>query len=220
MQNKERGKGFSPWENQRGNMDKKPGKLFVISGPSGAGKSTVIARLLRSLNTVYFSISATTRPPRRGERDGIDYHFIERREFEKMIERGELLEHAEYVGNYYGTPAKPVEEKLAAGYDVILDIESDGARQVMKKRPDAIGIFLFPGSFKVLEERLRLRSTDEEDKIIKRMEKARQECQRIDMYDYIVINDRVETAAEEVIAIMRAEKCKTAERVHYLKGEC
>lgn len=201
-------------------MDRRPGKLFVISGPSGAGKSTVIARLLKSLNTVYFSISATTRQPRRGERDGIDYHFIERSEFEKMIERDELLEHAEYVGNYYGTPAGPVQEKLDAGYDVILDIESDGARQVMGKRPDAIGIFLFPGSFKVLEERLRLRSTDAEDKIIKRMEKARHECREIDMYDYIIINDRVETAAEEAIAIMTAEKCKTAERIHYLRGDC
>lgn len=201
-------------------MDKRPGKLFVISGPSGAGKSTVIARLLKSLNTVYFSISATTREPRRGERDGIDYLFIKRDEFEEMIKRDEFLEHAEYVGNYYGTPSKPVDEKQAAGYDVILDIESAGAKQVMEKRPDAIGIFLFPGSFKVLEERLRLRSTDSEEKIRLRMEKARQECLQIDMYDYIIINDRVETAAEEVIAIMTAEKCKTAERIHYLKGDC
>lgn len=195
------------------------GKLFVISGPSGAGKSTVITRLLKQLNNVYFSISATTREPRRGERDGIDYHFITREQFEQMIKNDELLEHAEYVGNYYGTPEKPVDEKLAAGYDVILDIETEGASQVMARRPDAIGIFLFPGSFSVLEERLRLRSTDSEDKILRRLEKARQECKKAEMYDYIIINDRFETACDEAIAIMTAEKCKTAERLHYLKED-
>ena len=195
------------------------GKLFVISGPSGAGKSTVITRLLKQLNNVYFSISATTREPRRGERDGIDYHFLQKEEFERMLANNELLEHAEYVGNYYGTPAKPVDEKLAAGYDVILDIETKGAEQVMKNRPEAIGIFLFPGSFAVLEERLRLRSTDSEDKILKRLAQARVECKKAQMYRYIIINDRVETACDEAIAIITAEKCKTAERLHYLEEE-
>ena len=195
------------------------GKLFVISGPSGAGKSTVITRLLKQLNNVYFSISATTREPRRGERDGIDYHFMQKEEFERMLANNELLEHAEYVGNYYGTPAKPVDEKLAAGYDVILDIETKGAEQVMKNRPEAIGIFLFPGSFAVLEERLRLRSTDSEDKILKRLAQARVECKKAQMYRYIIINDRVETACDEAIAIITAEKCKTAERLHYLEEE-
>ena len=195
------------------------GKLFVISGPSGAGKSTVITRLLKQLNNVYFSISATTREPRRGERDGIDYHFMQKEEFERMLANNELLEHAEYVGNYYGTPAKPVDEKLAAGYDVILDIETKGAEQVMKNRPEAIGIFLFPGSFAVLEERLRLRSTDSEDKILKRLAQARVECKKAQMYRYIIIIDRVETACDEAIAIITAEKCKTAERLHYLEEE-
>jgi guanylate kinase len=180
--------------------NEKTGKLFVISGPSGAGKSTVIARLLKRVNTAYFSISATTREPRRGERDGIDYLFISRAEFQDMIKNNQLLEYAEYVGNFYGTPAKPVEEKLKAGYDVILDIESAGARQVMEKIPEAIGIFLFPGSFAVLEELLRLRSTDSEEKIKERLLKARAECQQAEMYDYIIINDRVETAAEEAVA--------------------
>ena len=195
------------------------GKLFVISGPSGAGKSTVITRLLKQLNNVYFSISATTREPRRGERDGIDYHFVQRETFERMIEEHQLLEYAEYVGNYYGTPAGPVDEKLNAGYDVILDIETKGAEQVMKNRPDAIGIFLFPGSFAVLEERLRLRSTDSEEKILARLAQARIECRKAEMYDYIIINDRVETACDEAIAIITAEKCKTAGRLHYLKEE-
>ncbi|MDD6189820.1 MAG: guanylate kinase [Clostridiales bacterium] len=195
------------------------GKLFVISGPSGAGKSTVITRLLKQLNNVYFSISATTREPRRGERDGVDYHFMKKEEFEKLIDEGQLLEYAEFVGNYYGTPAKPVDQKLEAGYDVILDIETKGAEQIMAKRPDAISIFLFPGSFAILEERLRLRGTDSEEKILKRLAQAKIECKKAEMYDYIIINDRVETACDEVIAIITAEKCKTAGRLHYLKEE-
>lgn len=192
------------------------GKLFVISGPSGAGKSTVITRLLKQLNNVYFSISATTREPRRGERDGVDYHFIAKEEFEQLIENDQLLEYAEFVGNYYGTPAIPVDEKLNAGYDVILDIETKGAEQVMSKRPDAISIFIFPGSFEILEQRLRLRGTDSEEKILGRLAQAKIECQKAEMYDYIIINDRFETACDEVISIITAEKCKTAGRLHLL----
>lgn len=192
------------------------GKLFVISGPSGAGKSTVITRLLKQLNNVYFSISATTREPRRGERDGVDYHFITKEEFEQLIENDQLLEYAEFVGNYYGTPAIPVDEKLNAGYDVILDIETKGAEQVMSKRPDAISIFIFPGSFEILEQRLRLRGTDSEEKILGRLAQAKIECQKAEMYDYIIINDRFETACDEVISIITAEKCKTAGRLHLL----
>ena len=191
------------------------GKLFVISGPSGAGKSTVIARLLKRLDNTYFSISATTREPRRGERNDIDYHFVSREKFESMIANDELLEWAEYVGNYYGTPAAPVDEKLNAGYDVILDIETKGAAAVMQKRPEAIGIFLFPGSFEILEKRLRARGTDSEEKILKRLDQARRECEKVDMSRYVIINDRVETAADEAVAIMTAEKCRTADRKHY-----
>jgi len=192
------------------------GKLFVISGPSGAGKSTVITRLLKQLSNVYFSISATTREPRRGERDGVDYHFIKKEEFEQLIRDDQLLEYAEFVGNYYGTPAIPVDEKLNAGYDVILDIETKGAEQVMSKRPDAISIFIFPGSFEILEQRLRLRGTDSEEKILGRLAQAKIECQKAEMYDYIIINDRFETACDEVISIITAEKCKTAGRLHLL----
>lgn len=195
------------------------GKLFVISGPSGAGKSTVITRLLKQLSNVYFSISATTREPRRGERDGVDYHFVTKEEFETLIARDELLEYARYVDNYYGTPSIPVDEKLNAGYDVILDIETQGAEQIMEKRPDAITIFLFPGSFAVLEERLRLRGTDSEEKIARRLEQAKAECRKAHKYDYIIINDRFETACDEAIAIVTAEKCKTAGRLHFLKEE-
>lgn len=193
------------------------GKLFVISGPSGAGKSTVITRLLKQLNNVYFSVSATTREPRRGERDGVDYHFIKKEDFEQLIKEDQLLEYAEFVGNYYGTPAMPVDEKLNAGYDVILDIETKGAEQVMSKRPDAISIFIFPGSFEILEQRLRLRGTDSEEKILGRLAQAKVECKKAEMYDYIIINDRVETACDEVVSIITAEKCRTAGRLHYLK---
>ena len=198
-------------------MMNKRGKLFVISGPSGAGKSTVIARLLKRLDNTYFSVSATTREPRRGERDGIDYHFVSHDRFREMIEKDELLEWAEYVGNYYGTPAGPVDEKLDAGFDVILDIETKGAAAVMEKRPDAIGIFLFPGSYDILAERLRARSTDSEEVIKNRLAQARRECEKVDMYRYVIINDRVETAADEAVAIMTAEKCRTAERRYYFE---
>ncbi|MBO4331409.1 MAG: guanylate kinase, partial [Oscillospiraceae bacterium] len=157
--------------------------------------------------------------PRRGEREGKDYIFVSHDRFREMIDGGELLEYAEYVGNYYGTPAAPCDEMLAAGRDVILDIETQGAAQVMKLRPDAITMFIFPGSFEQLEERLRLRSTDSEEKIRARLAQARIECARAEMYKYIIINDRVETAADEVEAVITAEKCRTANRLHYLTGD-
>ena len=193
------------------------GKLFVISGPSGAGKSTVIGRLVKQVNNVYFSVSATTREPRRGEREGKDYFFVSYENFEKMIEENKLLEYAQYVGNYYGTPAEAVDEKLEEGFDVVLDIETKGAAQVMERRPNAIGIFLFPGSYEILRQRLMLRSTDSPENIEKRMRQAYVECSRVEMYKYIIINDRVETAVDEAIAIITAEKCMTADRLHLLK---
>ncbi len=195
------------------------GRLFVISGPSGAGKSTLVARLLERLDNVYFSVSATTREPRRGETDGKDYFFVSHDKFREMIAGGELLEYAEYVGNYYGTPAGPCDEMLSRGRDVILDIETQGAAQVMKLRPDAISMFIFPKSFEQLEERLRLRKTDSEEKILARLAQARIECRRAEMYKYIIINDRVETAADEVEAVITAEKCRTVNRLHYLTGD-
>ena len=195
------------------------GKLFVISGPSGSGKSTVIGRLLKELDKAYFSISATTREPRKGERDGVDYHFMKKEEFEKLIEADQLLEYAQFVGNYYGTPAAPVDEKLNAGYDVILDIETQGAEQILSKRPDAVSIFVFPPSFEILEQRLRSRGTDSEEKILGRLAQARVECKKAEMYTYLIINDQIETACDEVMAIITAEKCRTAERLHHLKEE-
>ena len=192
------------------------GKLFVISGPSGSGKSTVIGRLLKEMDKVYFSISATTRDPREGEQHGVDYYFIKKEEFEQLIEAGQLLEYAQFVGNYYGTPAAPVDEKLNEGYDVILDIETQGAEQVLGKRPDAVSIFVFPPSFAILEQRLRARGTDSEEKILGRLAQARVECKKAEMYDYLIINDQLETACNEMLSIVTAEKCRTAERLHRL----
>ncbi|MBQ5813062.1 MAG: guanylate kinase, partial [Clostridia bacterium] len=153
-------------------MNKK-GSLFIVTGPSGAGKGTVLAGLSRRLSNVFYSVSATTRQPRPGEVDGKNYYFKTKEEFEGMIARGEMLEYAEYVGNYYGTPEGPVNEMLEAGNDVILEIEVQGALIVKNKRPDAILVFITPPSFEILEERLRNRGTEKDEVVKMRLEKAR-----------------------------------------------
>lgn len=190
------------------------GGLFVISGPSGSGKSTIIGRLLEKRPGLYFSVSATTRAPRTGERDGVSYFFRSREEFEEMISRGELLERAEYAGSYYGTPAAAVEEMRAAGVDVLLDIEVQGARQVRKGIDDAVFIFVTPLGLDALESRLRLRATESEEKILRRMETARQEYNEVNRYDYVVINDELDRAVEELNSIITAESCRLSRRGH------
>ena len=140
-------------------MNKRKGSLFIITGPSGAGKGSVLSRVLPSLENVFLSVSATTRKPRPGEEDGVNYYFISRERFDEMVERGELLEHAEYVGNCYGTPEGPVNRRLEDGQDVILEIEVQGALIVKEKRPDAVLVFIVPPSFDILERRLRNRGT-------------------------------------------------------------
>lgn len=195
------------------------GILIVLSGPSGAGKSTVIASLMKRRDDIRFSVSATTRPPRPGETDGKDYFFISREEFERMIGADAFLEHAEYVGNRYGTPAAPVEENLAAGYNVLLDIEVQGAEQVLKRRPDAVSVFLCPPSLAELERRLRGRGTDPEEKIKGRLETARREYDKAKNYTYIVVNDDAERAAAELDAIITAGLCRSELRVNLLQKE-
>lgn len=192
------------------------GKTFVISGPSGVGKSTVLRELFKNRDDLYFSVSATTREPREGEVDGVHYHFIDVRRFQELIEADALLEYAEYVGNFYGTPKKFVDKAMNDGKDVILDIEVQGALQVSAKRPETVRIFIAPPSWNELERRLKGRGTDSEEKIQKRLLRAKAELQTADVYDYFVINDSVEQAVRELNAIMLAEHCKPADRMKIL----
>lgn len=193
------------------------GNLFIVTGPSGAGKGTVLGRLLPRLANIYYSVSATTRQPRAGETDCVDYYFMKKEQFQAMLDRDEFLEHAEYVGNFYGTPSAPVDEMLAKGVDVILEIEVRGALIVKEKRPDAKLIFIVPPSFADLELRLRTRGSESEEVIAQRLEKAKNEFKHVDNYDYIVINDEPDGAADELRAIIFASRCTTARRKFMLK---
>ncbi len=197
---------------------KQRGQLIVLSGPSGVGKSTVIAELLGQRDNIYFSVSYTTRSPRVGEQDGVNYNFVSRDEFERMIAANELLEYAQYVGNYYGTSLKAIQDRLDVGVDVLLDIEVQGAAKVRARCPDAIFIFIIPPSFEELSRRLHRRNTDNEDVISGRLEKAKTEFKEIPNYDYLVINDKVSDAVTEIEAILTAAECRVENRTNILKG--
>ncbi|MCF0233177.1 MAG: guanylate kinase [Enterococcus sp.] len=180
----------------------KKGKLFVISGPSGVGKGTICNLILTRRKNTKLSISATTRAPREGELDGVNYFFKDKSEFEKMITNDEMLEFADVFGNYYGTPKNPVIASLNAGEDVLLEIDVQGALQVKKNYKDAILIFILPPSLDELEKRLRGRGTDSPSVIEKRLNTARGEIRLADKYDYRITNDKLKTAVKSVLNIM------------------
>ena len=177
------------------------GKLIVISGASGVGKGTVVKAMMAQREDLYFSVSATTRPPRPGEVDGRDYYFVTREEFEKMIARGEMLEYDEHARNYYGTPKAQIEEKRSRGH-VLLDIEPNGAKNVKKNYPEAVLIFVMPPSVEELERRLRGRNDTPEDQIQIRMERAVWEMEQRVWYDYVVVNDDAQRCAREILEII------------------
>ncbi|MCM1381644.1 MAG: guanylate kinase [Muribaculaceae bacterium] len=184
------------------------GMLIVVSGPSGCGKGTVLAEILKS-DKVFYSVSATTRSPRPGETDGVNYYFLTKDKFEKLIDEDGMLEYAKYCGNYYGTPKKPVEDMLEQGKHVILEIEVQGAMKIMEKRPEAVFVFILPPSLKELERRLKKRGTEAEDVVKKRLNEAAGEIKQAYRYNYAVINGELEKAVDDLKAIIRAEELKT-----------
>ena len=190
-----------------------PGILFILSGPSGVGKDTVLRHALPRLGRIRTSVSVTTRPPREQEREGSDYFFVSTDEFVRMLERGDLLEHAAVHGYLYGTPRAWVLDQLRAGNDVLLEIDVQGAIQVKAAVPEAILIFLAPPSWKELARRLRTRQTENEADISRRLENARQELARVEHYEYLIINDQVTRAAAMLQAVV------TAERLHSFRQD-
>ena len=191
------------------------GLLIVLSGPSGVGKGTVREALFKIPgHDLVYSVSMTTRKPREGEVDGREYFFVTEEEFKKNIEEGKMLEYAKFVGNYYGTPLDEVNKQLNKGNEVVLEIEVQGALQEREKMHDAVSIFIAPPSIDALYKRLKKRGTDSEEIIKERIEKAQKEIKLAYKYDYIVVNDTVENAADRIMAIIRAEHAKTERTIH------
>lgn len=190
-------------------MDNEKGLLIVLSGPSGVGKGTVRKEIFDDPTTSYkYSISMTTRQMREGEVNGVDYFFKTKEEFEALIQEDQFIEYAEYVGNYYGTPVQYVKDTMAEGHDVFLEIEVEGAKQVRKKFPDALFIFLAPPSLDHLKERLIGRGTETDEKIQSRVNEARKEVEMMNLYDYVVVNDEVHLAKERIQSIVEADHLK------------
>lgn len=189
-------------------MKKEKGILFVLSGPSGVGKGTVRKKLFEQAEDLKYSISMTTRQKRPGEQDGVDYFFKTKKQFKQLIEQGELLEYAQYVNNYYGTPKRYVEEMLEKGTDVFLEIEVQGALQVKDSFPEGVFIFLIPPSLEELKNRIVGRGTETEKLVANRLQEAQNEIKMMDAYNYIVVNDDVQIAVDKVKSIIESEHCR------------
>lgn len=194
------------------------GGVFIISGPSGSGKDTLIVRLLEKLPELRFSISSITRGMREGEKQGEKYNFISREKFEDMINNDELLEYNTYVGNYYGTPKAPVVKAIEDGYDMIIEVDVNGAAQIREKLPDAVSIFIMPPSYEELKARLSGRGTETQELITKRMNSAIGEIRRASEYDYIIVNDDIDTAVNDIMSVILSQRLKT-ERKSYIIEE-
>ncbi len=188
------------------------GNLFVVVAPSGAGKTSLVGRLLEADANIRLSVSYTTRPPREGEVDGRDYHFVERAKFEAMIAAGDFIEHANVYGNYYGTSRRWIEAELAGDHDVLLEIDFQGAQQVRKLFADMVGIFILPPSLAELRRRLEARATESAEVIAKRMASARKEISHVLEFQYIIVNERFEAALSDLQSIVRASRVSRAQQ--------
>ena len=188
------------------------GNLFVVVAPSGAGKTSLVTALLEREPNIRLSISFTTRAPREGEANGRDYHFVERAEFERMISAGDFLEHANVYGNYYGTSKRWIEEQISGDHDVLLEIDWQGAQQLRKVFPNMVGIFILPPSIGELRRRLEARGKDSAEAIAKRMASARNEISHVLEFEYIIVNERFESALDDLIAIVHATRVSRAQQ--------
>lgn len=198
------------------------GLLFVVSAPAGCGKDTILAELFKKTDKAGYAVSATTRAAREGEIDGVHYHFLTRGDFSEKIKRGEVLEYTEYCGNFYGTLKKSVDDLILSGKDAVLKIEVEGAMNIKKMFPEACLVFILPPSLEILEKRLRGRGTETEDKIRERTLQAKNELAFAKNYDYLVVNDDLSEAVEDVLAVFRAEKLRRERRaglVERISGE-
>lgn len=194
------------------------GLLFVVSAPAGCGKDTILGEVFKKTDRAGYAVSATTRAPREGEINGVHYHFLSREEFERKISESEVLEYTEYCGNYYGTLRKSVNDLVSSGKDAILKIEVEGAMNIRKMFPEACLVFILPPSWEVLENRLRMRGSETEEKIIERTKQARTEITFAENYDYIIVNDKLEEAVDDLLAVLRAEKLRRTRQDKLIEG--